>query len=100
MIFSGQMEMVERFSEIISTQYVSRMHDVSNGFSFLKSLVFTYFAILPWARGNGSEIVGCMVGLSEMVSVLPVLCCVLNGLLRGLQASPHLNRKCSLQAAG
>lgn len=62
MIFSGQMEMVERFSEIISAQHASRMHDVSNGFSFLKSLVFIYFAILPWARGNGSEIVGCMGG--------------------------------------
>lgn len=46
MTFSGQMEMVERFLGIISTQYASQMHDVSNGFSFLKSLVFIYLFIL------------------------------------------------------
>lgn len=46
MIFSGQMEMVERFLEVISTQYASQMRDVSNGFSFLKSLVFILFISL------------------------------------------------------
>lgn len=88
------MEIMERFLEIILTQYASRTYDVPNGFSFL-NLLFTYLffcysllgkmgmqreykKVSQWHRWPA------LVGPHEVDSVLPVLCCVLDWHLGGL----------------